>query len=277
MTGRLVLVGTPIGNLGDLSARARSSLEQADVILCEDTRRTLPLLNAAGISSKRLVALHQHNEAAMSESVIELVGQGRTVALVSDAGMPGISDPGERLVRACARADLEVSVVPGPSAVIGALVVSGLPADRFCFEGFLPRSGGKRAARLGELASEPRTAVLYEAPQRVARTLNDLARCCGNDRRVVLARELTKLHEEIWRGTLSEALDWLEGKALRGEWVIVLAGAPLRAGPSDDDIRDALRRRLAAGDRRSEAVAEVAASLGASRGAVYRVALAMEM
>lgn len=274
MAGRVVLVGTPIGNLADLSARAVEVLREADVICCEDTRRTLPLLNAAGIVARRMVTLHRHNEAAASEAAVGLAREGSTVAFVSDAGMPGISDPGGRLVRAAVEAGVEVGVVPGPSAVVTALALSGMPADRFCFEGFLPRSGGQRAARLAAIATEPRTSVIYEAPHRAARTISDLARCCGNDRPLVVAREMTKLHEQVWRGTFAGAIDWLESEPPRGEWVIVVAGAPARA-PADDEIRAALGERLSAGAKLSEAVADVVADLRASRRLVYDTALSM--
>ena len=203
----LVLVATPIGNLEDLSPRAVRVLGAADVVVCEDTRRTGRLLQAAGVSARRLLAVHEHNEAQQVPAVVELLRTGSVVAVVTDAGMPGVSDPGERLVRAAVDAGIEVQVVPGPSAAVSAVVVSGLPADRWVFEGFLPRSGSGRTERLAALSGERRTVVLYEAPHRVARTLGDLVGACGGERRVALCRELTKLHEEVWRGTLSAAAD----------------------------------------------------------------------
>ena len=208
MIAALVLVGTPIGNLGDLSPRAVDALVAADAICCEDTRRTGRLLQHAGVPRTPLVVVNDHTEDAAVDGVLARLASGERVAVVSDAGMPGISDPGERLVRAAIAAGHVVEVVPGPSAAITALVASGLAAGRFAFEGFLPRKGSGRTERLRAVADERRTVVLYEAPHRVARTLADLAASCGPDRRIVLARELTKLHEEIWRGTLGEAISW---------------------------------------------------------------------
>ena len=197
-------MGTPIGNLGDLSPRAVETLRSADVIYCEDTRHSRKLLSHAGITGVPLRSLHEHNEDDRVAEVLDAVGQGRTVALVSDAGMPGISDPGSRVVAAAAGEGLIVSVVPGPSAADAALVTSGLPTDRYCFEGFLPRSGRERRERLEALARERRTSVVFEAPGRVAGTLAELAEVCGEDRPVAVARELTKVHEEIWRGPLGQ-------------------------------------------------------------------------
>ena len=214
--GSIVLVATPIGNLGDLSPRAVSALAAADVIYCEDTRHSRKLLTHAGITGPTLRSLHEHNEDDRIAEVLQDVAAGRAVAVVSDAGMPGISDPGSRLVAVAAAAGVSVSVVPGPSAVVAALVVSGLATDRFCFEGFLPRSGRDRRIRLEQLSVEQRTSVLFEAPGRVLGTLDDLAVSCGGGRRVAVARELTKLHEQIWRGTLDEARSWASGTAVRG-------------------------------------------------------------
>lgn len=271
----LVLVATPIGNLGDLSPRARASLAEADVVCCEDTRRTRVLLSAAGIGSgDRLVSLHGHNEAARIPQVLDWLTGGRTVALVSDAGTPGISDPGQRLVAAAAARGVVVTVVPGPSAVLAALVVSGLSTDRFCVEGFLPRAGGARARRLRALAAEERTAVLLEAPGRLPATLADLERACG-DRQVVVARELTKVHEEIWRGTLEGAVTAFGQRALRGEVVIVLAGAGPAAPATDEELSEALRSRLSAGEATRQAARTVADQLGVGRRRAYEVALAV--
>ena len=201
----LVLVGTPIGNLGDLSPRAVDELAAADAICCEDTRRTGRLLQHAGVERRPLVVVNDHTEVSAIAGVLERLSRGERVAVVTDAGMPGISDPGERLVRAAVAAGHIVEVVPGPSAAVTALVASGLATGRYAFEGFLPRKGSGRSGRLAEIAVERRTTVLYEAPHRVARTLADLAGACGPDRRVAIARELTKLHEEVWRGSLGDA------------------------------------------------------------------------
>ena len=271
--GHLVLVATPIGNLGDLSPRAVEVLASADLVACEDTRRTGRLLAAAGIRAKALVAVHDHNEATQVGTVMGRLRAGEVVAVVTDAGMPGISDPGERLVRAAAQSGFEVRVVPGPSAAVSALVASGLPTGRFVFEGFLPRKGSGRTRRLAALAAEERTLVLYEAPHRLARTIDDLAAALGGERRVAIGRELTKLHEEVWRGTLAEAVARVAEVEPRGEHVLVVAGAPEPEAVDDDDIRAAIAERLAAGASRRDAVAEVAAGLGIGRRRVYDLAL----
>jgi 16S rRNA (cytidine1402-2'-O)-methyltransferase len=267
MTPGLVVVGTPIGNLGDLSPRAVEALRTADVICCEDTRHSRKLLTHASITGTRLVAVHEHNEAEQAERVVGWIAAGKRVALVTDAGMPAVSDPGERVVAAVIAADLPVEIVPGPSAVLTALVLSGLPAERFVFEGFLPRKGKERAARLAAIAAEPRTTVLYESPYRVAQTIADLGRACGAERRAAVARELTKLHEQVQRGTLGD----LDIGEPRGEYVVVVAGAP--PAPQEVDVEAALRRRLDAGDDRKTAVAAVAAELGVPKREVYAAAL----
>ncbi|MGQ0520701.1 MAG: 16S rRNA (cytidine(1402)-2'-O)-methyltransferase [Actinomycetota bacterium] len=269
----LVVVGTPIGNLGDLSARAREALEGADVVACEDTRRTRALLTATGISGKRLLAVHEHNEAEQAERIVGLLGEGRRVALVTDAGMPGVSDPGQRVVAAAAGAGHPVVVVPGPSALVAALVASGLASDRFVFEGFLPRKGPARRRRLAALAGDERTVVLYEAPHRMVATIDDLAAACGPEREVALARELTKVHEEVWRGTLGRAADHLAARAPRGEYVIVVAGAPEPPAATDEEIEGALAARLRAGDDQRSAVAAVAGELEVGKRRVYELAL----
>lgn len=268
MNGALVLVGTPIGNLGDLTPRAVEALRSVDAIACEDTRRTGRLLVHAGIEAPKLIRVDDHTEQRVTARIVRLVADGRRVAVVTDAGMPGISDPGERLVRAAVEAGLEVEVVPGPSAAVAALVVSGLGAARFCFEGFLPRRGGGRKERLGELAGERRTIVLHEAPHRLARTLADLAEALGADRRVVVARELTKLHEQVWRGTLVDAVAWA-GDQPKGEMVIVVEGAPEPEAATDADILAAVDRELGAGATRRDATTSVARALGVSRRRVY--------
>ncbi len=273
--GGVVLVGTPIGNLGDLPPRAVAALGSADIVYCEDTRRTRTLLAHAGITGARLRSLHQHNEDGSVARIVDEVSSGLQVAVVSDAGMPGISDPGRRVVAGVRAAGLTVSVVPGPSAVVAALVVSGMATDRFCFEGFLPRSGAARRARVEGLADEQRTAVLFEAPGRVAATVADLAAACGPGRRVAVVRELTKLHEEVWDGTLGQAVDWVGGAPLRGEVVLVLEGATgtPRADPGDAVVEAALSRRLEAGERTRGAVDAVAAELGVPRRRVYQLAV----
>jgi 16S rRNA (cytidine1402-2'-O)-methyltransferase len=270
----LVLVGTPIGNLGDLSPRAVEALRTADTIACEDTRRTRALLSHLGLpAGRRLLAVHDHNEAGEVANVLTRLDKGEHVVVVTDAGMPGISDPGERLVAAAAAAGHTVEVVPGPTAMIAALVISGLPTSRFAFEGFLPRKGPTRAQRLREIAADARTTVLFEAPHRVRQTVTDLAAAAGRLRRVALVRELTKMHEEVWRGTLAGAVDHLETKEPRGEYVVVLDGAPPPAPAQEGDVEAALRARLEAGADKKVAIAEVAAELDVPKRVVYDVAL----
>jgi 16S rRNA (cytidine1402-2'-O)-methyltransferase len=250
------------------------ALGAADAVCCEDTRRTGRLLQHAGVPRVPLVVVNEHTEVDATAGILERLARGERVAVVSDAGMPGISDPGERLVRAAVDAGHAVEVVPGPSAAVTALVASGLPSGRFVFEGFLPRKGSGRAERLVAVAAEERTVVLYEAPHRLARTLADLRAACGDDRRVALGRELTKLHEEHWRGTLAEAVAWADEREPRGELVVVLDGAPPPPHPDDDAVRAAVETRLAAGDSPRDAAAHVAAALGVSKRQAYAAALA---
>ena len=274
MSGTLVLVGTPIGNLGDLAPRAVEELAAADLVCCEDTRRTGRLLQHAGVRARELLVVNDHTEAAASGAVLRRLAAGARVVLVSDAGMPGISDPGERLVAAATAAGHAVLVVPGPSAALAALVASGLPTARFVFEGFLPRKGSAREERLRELATERRTIVCYEAPHRIARTIADLTAAFGAERRVAVARELTKLHEEIWRGTLGDACAWAAGD-VRGELVVVVDGAPEAPPATDDAILTALRAELATGASMKDAASTVAGALGAGRRTVYELALTL--
>lgn len=266
----LWLVATPIGNLGDLAPRAIDVLAHAALICCEDTRRTGPLLRHAGIEGARLAVCNDHTESLRVRDVLDVLASGRDVAVVSDAGTPGISDPGERIVRAVIDAGHNVSAVPGPSAVIMALTISGLSTDRFVFEGFLPRKGSERAARLADIAEERRTIVVYEAPHRVERTLADLRAACGDDRMVVVTRELTKLYETVTRGPLGE----IDIGDPRGEYVLVIAGNPTGDEPaSDATVRDALRAELAGGASTRDASASVSKTLGRPKREVYALAL----
>ena len=274
MAGRLVLVATPIGNLGDLSPRAVEALSDADVVACEDTRRTGKLLAHGGVDAPRLLVVNEHTEAAGAAEIAGLVAGGNTVVLVTDAGTPAVSDPGAKVVAAVLDAGCEVEAVPGPSAALAALVVSGLPTGRFCFEGFLPRKGRHRSDRIEELNREPRTMVLFEAPHRLVRTLGDLASGLGGDRKVAIVREQTKLYEEVWRGTLADAVTRANRTEPRGEHVLVIAGCPESTPPSEPQIRAALDERLADGLSRRDAAAAVAADLGVSRRTVYQISLA---
>lgn len=271
----IAFVGTPIGNLGDLSPRAAAALAAADVICCEDTRRTRALLSASGIRTPALLSIERHREASAAAAAVVRATRGDRVAVVTDAGMPGVSDPGERVLRAALDAGVPVTVVPGPTAAVTAVVLAGLGAQRWCFEGFLPRSGRDRFARLEAIGADERASVVYEAPTRVAATIRDLAAACGSQRPVALARELTKLHEQVWRGTLGGAVGWLAGAETRGEWVVVVGGAPPRGEVGDDEIRAGLAARTGGGADRKAAVAEVARSLGVPRRRVYQLALGL--
>lgn len=270
MSGRLVLVGTPIGNLEDLSPRAVRVLSEAGVVACEDTRRTRKLLTFAGITAHGLVSYHEGNERRQAARLVERVASGEVVALVSDAGMPGLSDPGYRLVSACVERGLPVEVVPGPSAAVGALAISGLPPGRFAFEGFLPRKQGDRRRRLEEVASDPRTLLFYESPHRIADALGDMAAVLG-DRPAVLARELTKMHEEVRRGTLSELAEQARDDPPRGEIVVVVGGAVRGHAESPPPAELAARARalMESGVERKEALRQVARETGVGRRAVF--------
>ena len=275
--GRLVLVATPIGNLGDLSPRAVEALATADVVAAEDTRRTRALLTHAGVpAAGRLRAVHEHNEQESASWIVDAVQEGSDVAYVTDAGMPGISDPGARLVRACLDAGLRVDVVPGPSAVLTALVMSGFPTDRFVFEGFLPRRGVDRRERIAALVPETRTAVLYESPRRVHATLTQLLAACGPLREVAVARELTKLHQEVWRGTLEEAVGHVEMTEPRGEHVIVVSPAPPAPEANDDEIDAHVSAALAEGLSTRDAAARVARDLRVPRRRTYDAAMRLK-
>jgi 16S rRNA (cytidine1402-2'-O)-methyltransferase len=268
-SGCLFIVSTPIGNLGDLSPRAVAVLGGSDLVCCEDTRRTRGLLTHAGISGRRLLSLHARNEAERLPEVLGLLAAGKTVAVVSDAGTPTVSDPGARLVAAAVAEGITVTAVPGPSAALAALVVSGLPTARFCFEGFLARRGSDRRRRLEALAAEERTTLIHEAPGRLAATLADLAGACGGERAVVVARELTKLHEEVWRGTLAEGAREFAVRDVRGEVVVVLAGAEPPPPADEDAVVEALRRHVEDGESWRDAALAVALELGVSRRQVY--------
>lgn len=269
MSGKLVLCGTPIGNLEDASQRMLRTLTEADLVACEDTRRTRKLLTHFGIHVKELTVFNEANERREVGKLIQRIKRGHTVALVSDAGMPGLSDPGYRLVHACAQESILVEVVPGPSAAVSALAVSGLPTGRFAFEGFLPRRAAERRKRIETLISEPRTLVIYESPHRIQECLVDLAAVLGA-RRAAVVRELTKMFEEVQRGTLHELAEAAAAKAPRGEIVVVVEGR----GKVDEDVDDAeLARRahvlMDQGADRKEALSTVARETGVPRRRVF--------
>ncbi len=270
MSGSLVVVATPIGNLGDLSPRAAEALRTADVVLAEDTRRTGRLLAHVGSRAPQR-SLHEHNERERLAEVLALLADGATVALVSDAGTPTVSDPGFRLLSAAADAGVRIEPVPGPSAALAALVVSGLPTDRVAFEGFLPRKGSARASRLDELASEPRTMVVFVAPHRVVADLDDLAVALGRDRPAVLCRELTKLHEEVRRGTLRELAEGVAG-GVKGELTLVVAGVQSveREPPALEVLVAEVARLVEGGSSRRDAITEVARTAGLPKRTLYQ-------
>ena len=273
MLGRvIILAATPIGNLGDASRRLVAALEAATVVAAEDTRTAQRLLAALGIANRpRLVAVHDHNEKMRAGELVDLA-RDRDVLVLSDAGMPTISDPGFGLVAAAAAAGVTVTALPGPSAVLTALAVSGLATDRFAFEGFVARRPGERASALAGLAAEPRTMVFFEAPTRVAATLAAMAQAFGGGRRAAVCRELTKLHEEIVRGTLDELAAWAEG-GVRGEIVVVVEGAAARVVSPDDAVAQVLAL-VAGGMRLKDAASEVSAHTGHSSRELYQAALA---
>ncbi len=274
MAGVLYLVPTPIGNLGDISQRCRETLEQADFIAAEDTRVTLKLLNHLGIK-KSLVSYYEHNKAYKGNIILERILSGETCALVSDAGSPAISDPGEELVRQCAEAGVCVCAIPGPCAVITALSISGQRTGRFCFEGFLSTAKKSRRAHLEALANEPRTMIFYEAPHKLLATLQDMAQVFGETRPISLCRELTKVHEEVIRTTLAQAIRQFTEQPPKGEFVLVIAGAPeqvpLQASPQDAAQRVAAL--MAQGLSRKDAVKQAAQELHLPKNLVYDAAL----
>ena len=272
MTGVLVLAATPIGSADDASPRLRTELAGADVIAAEDTRRLRALLDRLGIQTRaRVVSYFDGNEAARAAELVALLLDGARVVVATDAGMPSVSDPGYRVVAAAIDAGIAVTAVPGPSAVLTALAVSGLPVDRFCFEGFLPRKAGERSRRLAELTREPRTMVFFEAPHRTVDTLRAMSDALGADRRAAVCRELTKTYEEVVRGTLADLVGWAAGE-VRGEITLVVAGAP----QSTTDLPDAAAEvagLVATGVRLRSAVAEVAERTGVAKNALYAAAL----
>lgn len=274
MSGKLYLVGTPIGNLGDLSPRAAETLANADFIAAEDTRVTLKLLNHFDIH-KPLVSYYEHNKYSSGEKIFARVAAGETCALVTDAGMPAISDPGEDIVRMCAENGVEVFTVPGPAALISALALSGLPTGRFTFEGFLAVSGKSRREHLESLKAEARTMIFYEAPHKLVRTLGDLASAFGGERRIALCRELTKLHEEVFRTTISGALERYGQTPPRGEFVLVVAGREPDSAPATtaEDGLALVEQYRAQGYSLREACKLASADTGFSKNELYTMAV----
>lgn len=274
MAGMLYLVPTPIGNLGDISQRCREILEQADFIAAEDTRVSIKLLNHLGIK-KPLVSYYEHNKKERGEAILDRILGGETCALVSDAGSPAISDPGEDLVRQCAQQGITVSAIPGPCAVITALSISGLPTGRFTFEGFLSTAKKSRQSHLADLVNETRTMIFYEAPHKLLNTLQDMAAVFGGSRKISLCRELTKLHEEVIRTTLDEAIVRYTQTPPKGEFVLVIAGAEPKAAPAAtlEEALALVRTRMAEGLSRKDAVKQTAQELGFPKNQLYDAAM----
>jgi 16S rRNA (cytidine1402-2'-O)-methyltransferase len=273
--GRIVLAATPIGNVGDASSRLIELLTTADVVAAEDTRRLHRLVQSLGITvGGRVISYHEHNEAAKTAELLDQVRSGKTLVMVTDAGMPSVSDPGFRLVEGAVAAGLTVTAVPGPSAVLTALALSGLPTDRFCFEGFLPRKAGERSSRLADLDAERRTMVFFEAPHRLEPMLRALRERFGAERRAAICRELTKTYEEVIRGGLSELLEWAESNEVRGEIAVVVGGAPEREPGKPEDHVEAVNALIAQGIRLKEAVAAVAEDTRVSKRELYSAVLA---
>ncbi|TDC47511.1 16S rRNA (cytidine(1402)-2'-O)-methyltransferase [Jiangella ureilytica] len=274
--GVLVLAGTPIGDVGDAPARLAAELSTADVVAAEDTRRLLRLASSLGVTvSGRLVSYFEGNESARTPELLTALTDGARVVLVTDAGMPSVSDPGYRLVAAAVGAGVRVTAVPGPSAVLTALALSGLPVDRFCFEGFAPRRPGERARAFGALADEPRTMVFFESRHRLAETLRSMATAFGDGRAAAVCRELTKTHEEVKRGPLGDLAAWAETDGPLGEITLVVAGAPPRSATATvADAVELVAEREAAGIRRKEAIADVARELGLPKRDVYNAVVA---
>lgn len=271
MSGRLVICGTPIGNLGDVSSRLRAALESADLVFAEDTRRSRVLLTDIGVD-KPVRSYFVGNERDRADELAGHLAEGRTVALITDAGMPTISDPGLSAVRAARRAGAAVVVVPGPSAVTAALAVSGLPGERFVFEGFLPRKGAARAERLAALGDEERTIVLFATAGRLAEDLNGLISALGTDRPVAVCRELTKRFEEVWWGTLGEAAVHFEDVTPRGEFTLVVQGLEPVDAPLEPAVHEVIRR-MSDGEAMASAVRKVAAEWGVRRRRLYQAVL----
>ena len=271
--GILYVVGTPIGNLEDMTYRAIQTLKDVDAIAAEDTRHTGKLLHHFQIKTPQ-ISYHQHNIQQRTPELIQRLQGGDSLAIVTDAGMPGISDPGCELIQACVEAEVQVVPIPGPVAAIAGLVASGLPTDRFCFDGFIPAKGKARKERLAQLEAETRTTVLYESPHRLQATLADLAKHCGGDRKIALARELTKRFETFWRGTLDAAIAFSQAQPPRGEYTLVLEGkVPVPEDYSDARLIELLKTQIQAGLSPSQASRELAKQCNLPRRRLYQLTL----
>lgn len=270
----LVIVGTPIGNLGDISDRAIRELKEADLICCEDTRRTGKLLKLLDIVPRpNLSVLNEHTEKIKSREIIQKIKSGSRIALVTDAGMPGIADPGEYLIKYAIENQVKLEIIPGPTAGVVALIASGLPSSRFVFQGFLPRKGIERQQRLAEIACEEKTTVIFESGKRLTRTIEDLKNVCGEVREVAIARELTKLHEEIHRGTLSAMDKRVQAISNKGEFVLVVSGYQISTDLDDASLKNELRETINAGKTKRDAVKELANKYSISKRRIYELSI----
>ncbi|MEG3586230.1 MAG: 16S rRNA (cytidine(1402)-2'-O)-methyltransferase [Actinomycetota bacterium] len=270
----LVLIATPIGNLEDISIRAVKEIRSADLLCCEDTRRTGKLLELLEIHPRPdLLLLNEHTERSRSKEVIEKIKNGERVALVSDAGLPGISDPGEHVVKAAIRQGVTIEVIPGPSAGVTALVASGLPSNRFVFQGFIPRKGKARNDRLNEIATEGKTTILYESGNRLQKTIEDLLVICGKEREAVIAKEITKIHEEYIRGTLCELQEILQSRSTKGEYVLVVGGLQEQREVEDNELLSELKKLHDQGKSNRDAVSEIAKKYNVSKRRVYGLSI----
>jgi 16S rRNA (cytidine1402-2'-O)-methyltransferase len=277
-SGALYIVGTPIGNLEDITFRALKILHHVNLIASEDTRHTGKLLHHFQIKTPQ-ISYHQHNSKSRENELLNRLQNGENIALVTDAGMPGISDPGYEIINLCINEGITVIPIPGPTAVITALVASGLPTDKFIFEGFLPPKNKQRIAHLESLKSESRTIIFYESPHRILATLKDLARVFGNQRKITIARELTKLHEEFWRGNLEQAVSLYENKTqIMGEFTLIIAGNNQETIPtlSDSEIKIELQQLLAQGMSKTQASRHLAGLISHSRNYIYQIALTIK-
>ena len=270
----LVIIGTPIGNLGDISIRAIKELTQVDLICCEDTRRTGNLLKLLNVSPRpKLSVLNEHTEKDKSNEIIRLIQSGSRIALVTDAGMPAIADPGQYLIRTAIENRIKLEIIPGPTAGIAALIASGLSTTRFVFQGFLPRKGNEREERLVEITTEEKTTIIYESGKRLAKTIKDLTNICGEEREVAIARELTKLHEEIHRGTLALLQERIQELSTKGEFVIVISGFKERLDLDDNFLKNELTGIISDGKSKRDAVSELAIKYPISKKRLYDLSI----
>ena len=269
MPGKLYVCGTPIGNMEDVTIRLLKTLRKVDIIACEDTRHTIKLLNRYHIK-KPLISYHQYSDQHKENYLIELLVSGKNVALVTDAGMPGISDPGTQLIKSVIQADIEIEIIPGPSAVIAALTLSGMDTDNFVFMGFLPVKAGQRRTALQELEQESKTIVFYEAPHRLQNLLQNIIEVMGSGRQIAIARELTKIHEQVFRGTVEEAREYFQQNQPRGELTIVLAGKVAEIRPASlDEIAVEVQQLIDSGMNKKEALKQKAREYGISKSVLY--------